>query len=146
MIWRLVYNLILLPLFIASIFILSIFNGKIRKGIFGRIRSRKLINDFANIAKNNDIYWFHAASLGEYEQIKPILTGLKEVEPEAFFVISFFSPSGFDYVEDNDVDCKIYLPFDFRWSVKYYLKKLNPRKVVIAGYDVWPNLGCVCLP
>ena len=140
MIWSLVYNLILLPLFIASIFILGIFNGKIRKGIFGRIRSRKLINDFANKAKNNDIYWFHAASLGEYEQIKPILTGLKEVEPEAFFVISFFSPSGFDYVEDNDVDCKIYLPFDFRWSVKYYLKKLNPRKVVIAGYDVWPNL------
>ena len=109
MIWSLVYNLILLPLFIASIFILGIFNGKIRKGIFGRIRSRKLINDFANKAKNNDIYWFHAASLGEYEQIKPILTGLKEVEPEAFFVISFFSPSGFDYVEDNDVDCKIYL-------------------------------------
>jgi len=140
MIWRLIYNLILLPLFIASIFILSIFNVKIRKGILGRIRSRKLINDFANIAKNNDTYWFHAASLGEYEQIKPILTGLKEVEPEAFFVISFFSPSGFDYVVDNDVDCKIYLPFDFRWSVKYYLKKLNPRKVVLAGYDVWPNL------
>ncbi len=122
------------------IFILSIFSAKIRRGVIGRLNSRKIVNDFASKSKNKDIYWFHAASLGEYEQIKPVLTGLKEIEPEAVFVMSFFSPSGFDYVKDKDIDCKIYLPFDFRWSVEYYLKKIKPRKLVLAGYDVWPNL------
>ena len=104
------------------------------------MRSKKIINDFVSKSENKDIYWFHAASLGEYEQIKPILSGLKEIEPESQFVLSFFSPSGFNFVDDKEVDCKIYLPFDFKWIVKRYLKKLNPRKIILAGYDVWPNL------
>jgi len=55
-------------------------------------------------------------------------------------VLSFFSPSGFDFVNDQDIDCKIYLPFDFKWTIRFYLKKINPRKLILAGYDVWPNL------
>ena len=140
MFWKLIYNLILFPLFFFTIIILSIFSKKIRTGFYGRLRSKKIINDFVSKSENKDIYWFHAASLGEYEQIKPILSGLKEIEPESQFVLSFFSPSGFNFVDDKEVDCKIYLPFDFKWIVKRYLKKLNPRKIILAGYDVWPNL------
>ena len=140
MLWKLIYNLILFPLFFFTIIILSIFSKKIRTGFYGRLRSKKIINDFVSKSENKDIYWFHAASLGEYEQIKPILSGLKEIEPESQFVLSFFSPSGFNFVDDKEVDCKIYLPFDFKWIVKRYLKKLNPRKIILAGYDVWPNL------
>ena len=140
MLWKLIYNLILFPLFFFTIIILSIFSKKIRTGFYGRLRSKKIINDFVSKSENKDIYWFHAASLGEYEQIKPILSGLKEIEPESQFVLSFFSPSGFNFVDDKEVDCKIYLPFDFKWIVKRYLKKINPRKIILAGYDVWPNL------
>jgi len=140
MFWRLIYNLILFPLFMLAIIILSIFSKKIRKGIYGRLTSKKIINNFLPNLKNKDIYWFHAASLGEYEQIRPVLVGLREVEPKSFFVLSFFSPSGFDFVNDQDIDCKIYLPFDFKWTIRFYLKKINPRKLILAGYDVWPNL------
>ena len=140
MLWRYLYRFILFPLFMFAIIILGVFSKKIRKGVYGRVSSGKKINDFISKSKDKDIYWFHAASLGEYEQIKPVLTGLKEVEPDSLFMLSFFSPSGFDFVKDDDIDCKIYLPFDFKWIVKIYLKKINPRKLILAGYDVWPNL------
>ena len=123
-----------------TIIVLAIFSKKIRKGFLGRFGSWVKINDFVSKSNNKDIYWFHAASLGEYEQIKPVLTGLKEVEPDSLFILSFFSPSGFDFVKDHDIDCKIYLPFDFKWIVRLYLKRINPRKLILAGYDVWPNL------
>jgi len=138
--WIIIYNFILFPFFFVLIIFLSFFSKKIREGVYGRLNSKKIINEFISKSKNKDIYWFHAASLGEYEQIKPVLSALKEVEPDSLFVLSFFSPSGFNFVEDEDVDCKIYLPFDFRWTVKNYLKRLKPRKLILAGYDVWPNL------
>ena len=140
MLWVIIYNFILFPFFFILIIFLSFFSKKIREGVYGRLNSKKIINEFISKSKNKDIYWFHAASLGEYEQIKPVLSALKEVEPDSLFVLSFFSPSGFNFVEDEDVDCKIYLPFDFRWTVKNYLKRLKPRKLILAGYDVWPNL------
>mgnify|MGYP003302194686 CR=1 FL=1 len=101
---------------------------------------KKILKDFLSQCKSNQIYWFHAASLGEYEQIKPVLSGLKEIEPNAVFILSFFSPSGYEYVNDDQVDCKFYLPFDFSWNVKSYLTLTNPKKLILAGYDVWPNL------
>ena len=140
MLWRFLYRFVLFPLFMLTIIALAVFSKKIRKGFFGRLSSRVKINDFISKSDNKDIYWFHAASLGEYEQIKPVLTGLKEVEPDSLFMLSFFSPSGFDFVNDHDIDCKIYLPFDFKWIVRLYLRKINPRKLILAGYDVWPNL------
>ena len=140
MFWRFLYRFVLFPLFMFTIIVLAFFSKKIRKGFFGRLSSRVKINDFISKSDNKDIYWFHAASLGEYEQIKPVLTGLKEVEPDSLFMLSFFSPSGFDFVNDHDIDCKIYLPFDFKWIVRLYLRKINPRKLILAGYDVWPNL------
>ena len=85
-------------------------------------------------------FWFHAASLGEYEQIKPVLSGLKEIEPNSYFILSLFSPSGYDFIDDDQVDCKVYLPFDFYWTIKSCLKIVKPKKIILAGYDVWPNL------
>ena len=85
------------------------------------------------------VYWFHSASLGEYEQIRPILSGLKEVEDDCICVVSFFSPSGYDHVKDDNIDCKIYLPFDFIWNCNRALKIVNPTKLIFAEYDVWPN-------
>ena len=85
------------------------------------------------------ILWFHAASAGEYEQIRPVLTGLKEVEPDCFCVVSFFSPSGYNYVNDSNIDCKIYLPVDFYWNCWRALRLVHPHKLIFAEYDMWPN-------
>jgi len=141
MFWKAVYNFILFPLFVFISLILCLFNRKIRAGIIGRIKSYKQLKYFINrVGKNRLIYWFHVASLGEYEQARPVMSGLKEVEPHALFIMSFFSPSGYNHVEDDQIDCKIYLPMDFFWIIKKSLRLAKPRKLILAAYDVWPNL------
>ena len=141
MFWKIFYNIILYPIIFFALLIMSFFNKKIKEGFLGRLKSIKELKTFMNnIDTHNDIYWFHAASLGEYEQIKPVLAGLKEVEPSSKSIVSFFSPSGFNYVDDLNIDCKVYLPFDFYWTINKCLKIIKPKKLILAAYDVWPNL------
>ena len=91
----------------------SLFNKKIRKGIKGRWNTYSQLLSFKNSISNNaNIYWFHAASHGEFEQLKPILDGLKEVVPSSVSSVSYISHSGFTNVEDPEIYCKIYLAFD----------------------------------
>ena len=108
MFWMIIYNAILLPiLFLLGMFT-CFFNKKIREGFFGRLKTFKQLKVFmSNTEVGTDIYWFHAASLGEYEQIKPVIAGLKEIEPSSKSIVSFFSPSGYNYVNDQNIDCKI---------------------------------------
>ena len=109
MVWKIFYNFILLPVVIIICLILSIFNIKIRLGLLGRFQSYKIIKKFINaVGPNKDIYWFHVASLGEYEQTKPVISGLKEIEPNSLFILSFFSPSGYNNVDDDIDKVKIY--------------------------------------
>ena len=139
--WRIIYNLILLPLLFVVLCFGSLFNGKIRAGMIGRFRSYQDLKSFrVRIGIEKTIYWFHASSHGEFEQVKPVLAGLKEVEPFSFSVVSFFSPSGYNHVNDEHIDCKIYLPLDFIWSIKKCLRLVKPKKLILAAYDVWPNL------
>tara|TARA_Y100001970_G_scaffold91415_1_gene115281 strand:- start:2035 stop:3309 length:1275 start_codon:yes stop_codon:yes gene_type:complete len=141
MIWKIFYNFIILPILFIIGLIFSIFNKKIRLGLLGRFQSYKNIKKFINnVGPNKDIYWFHVASLGEYEQTKPVISGLKEVEPNSLFILSFFSPSGYSNVMDDIIDCKIFLPIDFYWIVKKCLKLANPKKLILTAYDIWPNL------
>jgi 3-deoxy-D-manno-octulosonic-acid transferase len=69
-----------------------------------------------------------------------VLLGLKEVEPRAKLIVSFFSTSGYQHVNDESIDCKIYLPLDFYWTVKSALRLVRPEKLIFAAYDIWPNL------
>ncbi len=139
--WRIIYNLILLPLLFVVFCFGSLFNGKIRAGMIGRFRSYQDLKSFkVRIGIEKTIYWFHASSHGEFEQVKPVLAGLKEVEPFSFSVVSFFSPSGYNHVNDEHIDCKIYLPFDFPWLIRKCLNVVQPKKIILAAYDVWPNM------
>ena len=80
MFWKFIYNVFLFPIFIFVSLILSLINKKIRVGLTGRMNAYKQLQVFMNNAgKNRLIYWFHVASLGEYEQAKPVISGLKEV-------------------------------------------------------------------
>jgi len=139
--WRIIYNLIFLPLLFVVFCFGSLFNGKIRTGMIGRFRSYQDLKSFrVRIGIEKTIYWFHASSHGEFEQVKPVLAGLKEVEPFSFSVVSFFSPSGYNHVNDEHIDCKIYLPFDFPWLIRKCLNVVQPKKIILAAYDVWPNM------
>ena len=138
--WILVYNLFY-PLFALFAVITAIFNPKIRRGLIGRLNSiAKLRKAIENIDKSRPVYWFHSASHGEFEQIRPVLRGLKEIEDKCFVIASFFSPSGYENVNGNNIDCKIYLPFDFPGTVIKALQIANPKKIIFAAYDIWPNL------
>ena len=75
MIWKILYNFIFLPVLVIVGIIFSIFNKKIRLGLIGRFQSYNLLKNFVNeVGPSKFIYWFHVASLGEYEQTKPFIS------------------------------------------------------------------------
>ena len=139
--WFFVYKIILIPIVVVIGAIGLCFNKKLRDGLFGRFQTRKVLKNYLNELNGDEIiYWFHASSHGEFLQTKPVLLGLKEVEPHAKLIVSFFSPSGYQHVNDKSIDCKIYLPLDFYWIVKSALRLVRPEKLIFAAYDIWPNL------
>ena len=141
LIWVLIYNVVFYPLLFVVGCLFSLLNNKFRKGVFGRFQSiSKLTNYFKTIDQTKDIYWFHAASLGEFYQVKPEIDGLKEVSTNNITILSFSSPSGFENAKSNSIDFKFYMPFDFPWSVNRALKIIAPKKIIFASYDIWPNM------
>ena len=139
--WFLIYNLIIYPLMFILVCIGAIFNKKLRDGLTGRFQTIDILkNTLRNLDRKKSIYWFHSASHGEFEQVMPILRGLKEVKKDCYIIASFFSPSGYNNVDDPNIDCKIYLPFDFIWSIRRALKIIKPKKLIFASYDIWPNI------
>ncbi len=139
--WRLLYNLIVIPLGILFYNIISIFNQKFKKGVIGRKSTFKKVQELKNQYPNNELILFHSASLGEYEQVKPVIKGIKNKNADLICVVSFASPSGYDNAARiPEVDMYIYLPFDYRGSIKKFLVLLNPKKIVFVTYELWPNL------
>ena len=139
--WLTVYNFIVLPILFTFVLLLYPFKSKIRRALNERLGMVNQVRDFfVHVDRTRLIYWFHCASHGEYEQVRLVLRGLKEVKKDCTVVVSFFSPSGFANVNDDYIDLKIYLPFDFPWSVSKMLKLVRPHKLIFAEYDVWPNL------
>jgi len=140
--WYFIYNFFLLPIMVLIGIIGVFFNKKIREGFFGRFNTNRQLDDFISSLQGNNhtIYWFHVSSHGEFLQTKPVLEGMKEIEPHIKIIVSFFSPSGYNNTDDKIIDCKIYLPFDLPWPVRKALKTIKPKKLIFAAYDIWPNL------
>ncbi len=143
--WGLAYNLIFFPAVIIA-YVLTVFNRKVRRGLRGRRKTIPRARRFREriIDSYGPLYWFHAASHGEFEQARPIIEGLKEVSPDTIIVVSFFSPSGYERCHHPDIDFKFYLPLDFPWSMNQLLRILKPHRVIFASYDIWPNLIWAC--
>ena len=133
-----IYNLFVLPIIIFLSIILSLFNKKIRKGFLGRFQSISSLKSF-NSEKFSNIYWFHSSSYGEYQQVETLIDKLKKSDPNIGIVTSFFSPSGFENVKDNNIDLKIYLPFDFILTSYKALKLVKPKKIFFTSSDFWPS-------
>lgn len=139
-IFILIYNFILYPLLFVIASTGSLFNPKLREGIRGKWTTISRMREFFDEERKGPVYWFHSASHGEYLQAKQVISGLKDVESESTIVASFFSPSGYNNVNDPNIDLKVYIPFDFIWSVRRMLKIAHPKKIMFAAYDIWPNL------
>ncbi len=136
-----IYNAIILPLFFAVLRILGLFNSKVRKGLKGRERLiENLIIEYNGINKAKKIVWFHSSSMGEFEQAKPIIEKLNELNIYTILV-TFFSPSGYENQKNYPyADIVSYLPMDSPSQVKRFLSYINPSILIFMRYDVWPNL------
>lgn len=118
--------------------IAAIFNKKIRTLIKGQVRSFGILRK--NIKSTDRIVWFHAASLGEFEQGRPLMERLRKTHPEYKILLTFFSPSGYEVrknYEGADVIC--YMPFDTPGNVASFLRLAHPEIAVFIKYEFWHN-------
>ena len=94
-----------------------------------------------SIPKNAKVVWMHCASLGEYEQGLPVLQGLKASKPDYFYLVTFFSPSGYEVRSTHGVaDLATYLPWDTKKEVQRFILDVNPKMVLFVKYEFWPNM------
>lgn len=118
--------------------IVALFNPKIKLFIEGRKDVFKTLQ--TKLSKENKTIWFHAASLGEYEQGLPVMEKVKIKFPNHKIVLTFFSPSGYEVRKNNTVaDVTIYLPLDTKSNAKLFLDIINPEMVFFIKYEYWPN-------
>ncbi len=84
--------------------------------------------------------WIHAASLGEFEQGRPMIERLRREHPEYKILLTFFSPSGYEVRKDYaGADCVTYLPFDTPGRVKRFLDIVRPEMAIFVKYEIWRN-------
>ena len=87
------------------------------------------------------VVWFHASSLGEFEQGRPLMEAVRRTHPEYQILLSFFSPSGYTVRQDYaGADVVVYLPSDRSSSVRRFLDLARPSKAIFIKYDFWPTM------
>lgn len=129
------YNL---SIFIYSVLIklASPFNLKARQINKGRQRTFKELASQINHQK--PLIWVHCASLGEFEQGRPLIEAIKKDHPNYQIFLTFFSPSGYEIRKNYDLaDYICYLPADTRSNAKKLIKLINPEKVFFVKYEFW---------
>ncbi|MBB3838092.1 3-deoxy-D-manno-octulosonic-acid transferase [Runella defluvii] len=90
--------------------------------------------------RESKVFWVHAASLGEFEQGRPVIEAIRAEYPHARIVLSFFSPSGYEIRKDYDqVDEVCYLPVDTPRNVKRFLDSVQPDVALFIKYEFWYN-------
>ncbi|WP_264519706.1 3-deoxy-D-manno-octulosonic acid transferase [Flavobacterium sp. N1994] len=131
------YNVLLL--FASQIVkLLALFSPKIKLFVDGRKTVFEALT--SKINPEDKTIWFHAASLGEYEQGLPVIEKIKIQFPNHKIVLTFFSPSGFEVRKNNTIaDVTIYLPLDTKSNAKEFLKLVHPELVFFIKYEYWPN-------
>ena len=127
-------------IYIASfvIKIVAVFNSKLKLGVDGR---KSTFSKLKNAIQTSDkTFWFHCASLGEYEQGLPVFEALKNKHPDYKVVLSFFSPSGYEIRKNAEIaDVVVYLPLDTSANAKRFLDIVNPDYTLFVKYEIWPN-------
>lgn len=127
-----------ISLYAAAVQAAAPFHGKARKMIDGRRSIDEVLRE--KIVPGARYVWLHAASLGEFEQGRPLLEAIRQRHPDCKIVLTFFSPSGYDVRSDYpgaDVVC--YLPFDFPRRIRAFLDRVRPTLALFVKYEFWLN-------
>lgn len=129
---------ILIRLYRVAVFIASFFNEKANLWIAGRKDWRTKL---AQLDRHKKTVWFHTASLGEYEQAKPVIEKLKSQNPDTQILVTFFSPSGFEVRKNEKLaDLVGYLPLDTAKNARDFVELVKPDLAIFVRYEFWPNL------
>ena len=131
------YNiLILVAGFVLKI--AALFNKKIKLFIDGRKQTFFELQQ--GISETDEVIWIHCASLGEFEQGRPIIEKLKLKFPTKKVVLTFFSPSGYEVRKNYEyADVVCYLPLDSAQNAKKFLDIVHPQLAIFVKYEFWPN-------
>ena len=132
-----VYNLIIY-LYLLGVAVYSRFNEKVRKMWRGEREAFKILRE--KVDPNAKYVWFHAASLGEFEQGRPLMEQLRQDHPEYKILLTFFSPSGYEVRKNYEgADIITYLPLDTITNARRFLRTVRPVMAFFIKYEFWYN-------
>ncbi len=132
---------------VALAHIVALFHPKTRKWVDGQDSGQWTVSSGQPTAtaesKQSETtltFWFHAASLGEFEQGRPVIEAVRKEYPTAKIVLTFFSPSGYEIRKNYDqVDVVCYLPADTPANVECFLNAVQPDIALFIKYEFWYN-------
>ena len=131
------YNIIIY-VYLLGVAVMSLFNEKVRKMWRGERDAIRVLR--SKVDPNAQYVWFHAASLGEFEQGRPLMEQLRREHPEYKILLTFFSPSGYEVrknYEGADIIC--YLPLDTITNAQRFLRTIRPVMAFFIKYEFWYN-------
>lgn len=117
--------------------IAALFSPKLKLFVEGR---KTVFDTLSQLRAIDKTIWFHAASLGEYEQGLPVMEKIKQKYPQHKIVLTFFSPSGYEIRKNTKAaDVVVYLPLDTSANAKKFLQLVHPEMAFFVKYEYWPN-------
>lgn len=132
-----VYNVVIY-IYLAGVAVASLFSDKVRKMWRGERDALKVLRE--KVDPEASYVWFHAASLGEFEQGRPLMERLRETHPEYKILLTFFSPSGYEVRKDyQGADIVCYLPLDTIRNARRFLRAVRPVMAFFIKYEFWYN-------
>lgn len=135
---KLLYNLGIF-LYGLAVRLVAPFDEKAK--LFVKGRKNWLKNLQQKVDKNASYIWFHCASLGEFEQGRPVIEEIKKQFPQYKIVLTFFSPSGYEIRKNYDgADIVCYLPLDTPKNARNFIDIIKPEKAFFVKYEFWYNL------
>jgi 3-deoxy-D-manno-octulosonic-acid transferase len=131
-----IYSYLILPALFIIANVVTLFSKKLRDPIFQR---NKILIKIKNLKTTKKSILIHAASMGEFEHIRPVINKIK-TDLDVNLFVTFFSPSGYENVKSfPGVKQFFYLPYDFGWLWNKFYKAINCDVLLISKHDVWPN-------
>jgi len=131
------YNIIM-HLYELGVFVYSFFSDKVRKMWKGERNAVRVLRE--KVDPNAKYIWFHAASLGEFEQGRPLIEQIRHDYPEFKILLTFFSPSGYEVRKNYEhADIVTYLPIDTVVNARRFLRAVHPVMAFFIKYEFWYN-------
>lgn len=115
-------------------------SAKIKKMVNGQAQTFDVLSRGITSADRGNVVWIHAASLGEFEQGRPLIEMIKRNSPGQKILLTFFSPSGYEVRKDyKGADVVCYLPFDTPANARRFIDMVSPRMAIFVKYEFWGN-------